>query len=720
MKNISNCNNNIFINLFILFIILLLISKTLLAEKVFILDKDGLSTIPSSNLEFLEGYNETIPLSELRNNLWTASIQDPQSFINGYWVRYRINNQLNSTEIGMNHNWNKEKKIFISNSLGDKEFNYWKLGTHNWIGDGRIFSQHRIILPLNEVTTVYNFFRSKPFDRFMGTQNGLDRITVGLWKNIQLREFFRLVSNFAFLAISLSFAIYYFFIYIVSSGNYLWLSLSLFQASAIVFFGNSNAMLFNISPWISSSEFLLVKYSLLFIFLLQFFRKSLFLKENFPIFEKVFISAIYFYLLMILINFYSSLSWPSDPYLNLNKYPPDRAGPGIIKLHFLIIPFSFLSLLSSFLSFVSWRKGSQYAKYLCISFLLPLITIPIAILTFLIFDFTWITMLIVTTIGGLLFLAMFITFGFAVAQQLNDLKALAIQQQILVTEAYQRFVPPQLLKNLGKESILDVSLGDQVNVDMSILFSDIRSFTSISEKMTPKENFAFVNAYLNRIGPTIRKNKGYIDKFMGDGVMALFQNNPNNAVKAAINMQNEIFKYNKFAEKKNQHKIKIGIGINTGKMMLGTLGESNRMEGSVISDAVNLASRLEDLTKKYRCNIIISEETYKNLHKKIFKIRKIDTVTVKGKRKSTGIYEIIDGEETEIKQFKIKSNSKFKKAILCYQNQNFENALKLFEEILSLNSKDYVCKIYLNRCKNLLEKGWDKNNWSYIEELENK
>ena len=86
---------------------------------------------------------------------------------------------------------------------------------------------------------------------------------------------------------------------------------------------------------------------------------------------------------------------------------------------------------------------------------------------------------------------MFITFGFAVAQQLNDMKLLALQQQVKLTEAYQRFVPSELLKNLGKNSILDVSLGDQVNVKMSILFSDIRSFTSISEKMTPRENFSF-------------------------------------------------------------------------------------------------------------------------------------------------------------------------------------------------------------------------------------
>ena len=720
MKNISNFQKYKFKSILIFFVFLFFISKTLFAKEIFILKNEGLSTLPPSYLEFLEGYDENISFSELKKNTWNNSIQDPQSFIDGYWVKYRIKNQLNSKEIGINHNWNKEKKIFISNSLGVTEFDYWKLGKHTWIDDGRIFSQHRVILPLNEVTTVYNFFRSKPFDRFMGTKNGLDRMTLGLWKNIQLREFFRLISNFAFLAISLSFAIYYFFIYVVSSGNYLWLSLSLFQASLIVFFGNSNAMLFNVNPWVSSSEFILVKYSILFIFLLQFFRKSLFLKENFPKFEKIFISVIGFYLLMIAINFTQSLTWPSEPFLNLNKYPPDRSGPGFIKLHFFVIPFAFLLLSSSFLSFVSWRKGSQYAKYLCISFLLPLMTIPIALLTFIFFDFTWITMLIVTTIGGLLFLAMFITFGFAVAQQLNDLKAFAIQQQIRVTEAYQRFVPPELLKNLGKASILDVSLGDQVNVDMSILFSDIRSFTSLSEKMTPKENFAFVNAYLNRIGPVIRKNRGYIDKFMGDGVMALFQNNPDSAVKAAIDMQHEIFKYNNHAEKNEKHRIKIGIGINTGKMMLGTLGESNRMEGSVISDAVNLASRLENLTKTYGCNIIISEETYKNLNKKLFKIRKIDTVHVKGKTKSTGIYEVIDGEETEIRLLKIKSNSKFKKAILNYQNQNFEDALKLFREILSLNSKDYLCKVYIDRCKDLIKKGWDKNNWSYVEKFESK
>ena len=180
---------------------------------------------------------------------------------------------------------------------------------------------------------------------------------------------------------------------------------------------------------------------------------------------------------------------------------------------------------------------------------------PISGIAYLFYDFNWITWLIINSAVGILFLGMFITFGFAVAQQLNDMKLLALQQQVKLTEAYQRFVPSELLKNLGKNSILDVSLGDQVNVKMSILFSDIRSFTSISEKMTPKENFSFLNSYLNQMSPIIRENKGYIDKFMGDGVMALFKNSANDAVKAAIEMQKYLIQYNASSFKNKTHKI---------------------------------------------------------------------------------------------------------------------------------------------------------------------
>ena len=446
-------------------------------------------------------------------------------------------------------------------------------------------------------------------------RDSLHRMTVSTWENIRTHQFAKIAANIGTFAIAITFAIYYLFIFIVSKGNYLWLSLSLFQISFLSVTNLVIGKILGISAWLYASEFSLSLISFLFLLLLQFFRQSLNLKLNYPLLNKIFFSVIIFYILLFVLNLYSSLFWPSAPYLDLNLYPPDMNGPGLVKPKYLFIPFIILLLTSAVVSFHLWKKGSKYAKYLCISFALPFLSAPISGIAYLFYDFSWITWLIINSAVGILFLGMFITFGFAVAQQLNDMKLLALKQQVKLTEAYQRFVPSELLKNLGKNSILDVSLGDQVNVKMSILFSDIRSFTSISEKMTPKENFSFLNSYLNQMSPIIRENKGYIDKFMGDGVMALFKNSANDAVKAAIEMQKYLIQYNASSFKNKTHKINIGIGINTGEMMLGTLGETNRMEGSVISDAVNLASRLEGLTKNIKLALLFQKKLIKILIK---------------------------------------------------------------------------------------------------------
>ena len=246
--------------------------------------------------------------------------------------------------------------------------------------------------------------------------------------------------------------------------------------------------------WLANVEMDMASTSLLFVFLLQFFRGSLDLRRNFPVLNRVFLAGIAFYVLMVILNVGSSLTYPSAPYLDLVAHPPDRAGPGIVKLSFLFPPFLLLLFGSAILSFVLWRRGSNYAKFLMISFALPFLAVPTTAATYLVFGFSWQGWMVISAVVGFLMLAMFITFGFAVAQQLNDMKNLALTQQIRLTKAYQRFVPPQLLQNLGRTSILDVKLGDQVDVEMSILFSDIRSFTAISEAMSPSENFAFVNA----------------------------------------------------------------------------------------------------------------------------------------------------------------------------------------------------------------------------------
>ncbi len=209
--------------------------------------------------------------------------------------------------------------------------------------------------------------------------------------------------------------------------------------------------------------------------------------------------------------------------------------------------------------------------------------------------------------------------------------------------ATSRFVPHELMRMLNKESIVDVQLGDQVQKTMTVLFSDIRSFTTLSETMTPLDNFRFINAYLSQMGPIIREHGGFIDKYMGDAIMALFEGGPDDAVRAAIAMLRQLEVYNQGRVRAGYQPIEIGIGINSGDLMLGTVGEHRRMEGTVISDTVNLASRLESLTKEYGVPLIISENTMKGLETP-YPTRFIDRLVVKGKSEPVSIFEVRDPE----------------------------------------------------------------------------
>ena len=690
-------------------------SKHAFGQEPFVLDSAMIETIPPKHLSFLEGLDHDIPFGALENAEWTEKLINVQSMVNGYWVKFVVKNNSDSNLIGINHNWNMEKKIFVKNSLGLKEYAYWKYRENIFLGQDHIGAQYRVLMPQNENTVIYDFFRSKPFDRYYAMVNGLDRMTIGLWENIRLRELVRFSSNIGFISVALSFGIYYFFIYLVSKGNYLWLSLSLLQAAALVFFTQSNALYIGISRWFAVSELLFVFQGVLFIFLIIFFKQALNLKDNFPRINKLFLLGITFYLFIIILNFLTSLSWPHEEQFNLLKYPPDNLGPGIVKFHYIVIPFAVLLILSIVISFKLWRNGDASAGYLCLSFILPFLTLPLALATYFIFDgFNWIFMLVLSSSAGFLFLSMFVTFGFAVAQNMNDLKKFALEQQMRLTEAYQRFVPKQLLTNLNKDSILDVQLGDQVQKEMSILFSDIRSFTTLSESMLPEDNFKFVNTYLSKMGPIVRENNGYIDKFIGDAIMALFEISPDDAVRTSVKMLDALGEYNKVRIREGNDPIRIGIGVNTGMMMLGTLGESDRMEGSVISDAVNIAARLEGLTKLYKTPLLISGETLLKIDDSIFETRLIDKVAVKGKVKPIMVYEVLNGESSDLRDTKKSTLPKFRKGFELYQNQQFENALELFRTCTEKVPEDGVAELYIERCQKLLSSGWDTETWDGI------
>ncbi|TGL50605.1 adenylate/guanylate cyclase domain-containing protein [Leptospira wolffii] len=210
-----------------------------------------------------------------------------------------------------------------------------------------------------------------------------------------------------------------------------------------------------------------------------------------------------------------------------------------------------------------------------------------------------------------------------------------------VNKAYSRFVPLAFLKFLNKQNITEIGLGDQVQREMTILFSDIRSFTQLSEKMTPKDNFDFLNSYMRRMGPIIRKHGGFIDKYLGDGIMALFPSIPDQALEAALEMLEELRELNRLRVERQYEPIRIGIGLHTGTLMLGTIGEEERMDGTVISDAVNLASRIEGLTKEFDTDLLLSEETFKKLKNAWkYSLEKLGTVKVKGKSESSEVYKL--------------------------------------------------------------------------------
>jgi PAS domain S-box-containing protein len=273
-------------------------------------------------------------------------------------------------------------------------------------------------------------------------------------------------------------------------------------------------------------------------------------------------------------------------------------------------------------------------------------------------------------------------------------KALAAEEKL--TDAYGRFVPHQFLHFLGYESILDVKLGDQIQKEMSVLFSDIRDFTMLSETMTPEENFQFINAYLSRMEPVITENNGFIDKYIGDAIMALFDGSADNAVKAGIAMLEQLNEYNSHRQT-DRPLLQIGIGINTGSLMLGTVGGQNRMDSTVISDAVNLASRVESLTKEYGVSMLITHNTFIHLNE-LYDFRLIDRVKVKGKSRTVTVYEVFAADSPELRQKKLETKTMFEQALVFYHINRFAEAEKLFSACLEHNPEDNVAKIYMQRC----------------------
>jgi CheY-like chemotaxis protein len=203
------------------------------------------------------------------------------------------------------------------------------------------------------------------------------------------------------------------------------------------------------------------------------------------------------------------------------------------------------------------------------------------------------------------------------------------------------------------------------------------------------------------MGPVIRQYNGFIDKYIGDAIMALFES-PDDALQAAIEMLSQLIEYNQGRIRAGYVPLSVGIGLNTGQLMLGTIGESDRMETTVIGDTVNIAARVEGLTKVYNNSLLITERTYRKLAKPSqYHIRVVDAVQIKGKSEIITVYEVFDADSVTDIELKEKTREDFEQGFVLYHSEEPAEAYHFFESVLKVSENDEVARVYLDRCRKI-------------------
>jgi adenylate cyclase len=235
----------------------------------------------------------------------------------------------------------------------------------------------------------------------------------------------------------------------------------------------------------------------------------------------------------------------------------------------------------------------------------------------------------------------------ALANSFNQMSAtlqISFSKLQKTLDSFEKFVPNKFVSVIAPQGIENITVGMASTRKMTILFCDIRGYTSMSEAMAPIEIFTFLNDYLACMGKAIDKSGGFIDKYIGDAIMALFDDDSTDcAIKAAILMNQALDTFNHERLQKGLPIIATGIGIHRGTVVMGTVGFTSRIDSTVIGDAVNVASRIEGLTKQYNCHILITESVVNSLsHPELFSLKLVDqSVKVKGKDQAISIYEVV-------------------------------------------------------------------------------
>lgn len=264
----------------------------------------------------------------------------------------------------------------------------------------------------------------------------------------------------------------------------------------------------------------------------------------------------------------------------------------------------------------------------------------------------------------------------------------------------QKFIPKQFLRFLGKNSITELELGNQVTKHATTLFCDIVSIAKNNSSLSLEENFNFINSYLNVVSPLIRKFGGFVDKYTGEGILAIFPR-PDSAMESAVAICRAIEIKNR--SQKHLPNVEPKISINTGEVTFGIMGEQSRMSPTVISDVINFASKMEDINKLMGTKVIFSKQSLNDLPMKYrFAYRFLGDMTA-AEGYSTSIFECLEVYPRKKRDRLIALKNKFEEGVRSYNSGEFYNARKLFKEVLSFVSDDKPSYVYFNKACDRLD-----------------
>ena len=280
-------------------------------------------------------------------------------------------------------------------------------------------------------------------------------------------------------------------------------------------------------------------------------------------------------------------------------------------------------------------------------------------------------------------------------------------EALRLSQTFQKFVPKQFVDHIAKKGSDTLELGHADEDEVAILFCDIRGFTGLSEKMRPQELMNFLNSYFLRMNDPIHQNQGFIDKFIGDAIMALFDHPGGSAkekavdaLNAALDLRKALGIYNKHRGNSGYDPINVGVGIHFGPVILGTVGSDDRMDTTVIGDSVNIAFRLESLTTKYNADIIVSAQVLQTIGADFpIKTRLLDWVRVKGREAPIEIYEILSHLPKEEQDIRYSVQTKIAAGLACRINKQWDEAIAHFNAALTINPNDLLVKHHLAVCK---------------------